>query len=99
MERFVSRRAVLAAGLAGATAAAFPRTARSQSLPTLRVAYQPFQYSAQVLYAQDQGFFTKAGLNVELQQIALGAPLAAAVASNPVDIGIATISTLAVAHS
>lgn len=95
MDHLVSRRAALAAG----AAAVLPRIVRAQTLPTLRVAYQPYQYSAQVLYAQDQGFFAKAGINVELQQIALGSALAAGVASNATDIGIATISTLAVAHS
>jgi len=75
------------------------RPARPADLPTLRVAYQPYEYSAQVLYARDMGFFTKAGINVELQSIAFGAAIATAVASNAVDIGLATITTLAIAHS
>lgn len=97
-----SRRSALALGLATSAQAALPelwRAARAADLPTLRVAYQPYAYSAQVLYARDMGFFTKAGINVELQSIAFGAAIATAVASNTVDIGLATITTLAIAHS
>ena len=93
----LSRRSALALGLAaGAASFVQPRAARAQSLLPLRVAYQPYAYSAQVLYARDMGFFTKAGLSVTLEEIAA---LATAVASNAIDIGIATISTLAVAHA
>lgn len=92
----LSRRSALALGLAAGVA---PRVLRAQELAPLRVAYQPYSYSAQVLYARDNGFFTKAGLNVELQEIAFGAALATAVASGAADIGIATITTLAIAHS
>jgi len=87
------------ASCASAASAAIPRPARAQALPTIRIAYQPYQYSAQVLYAQEMGFFSKAGINAELQPIALGSALAGAVAANAVDIGIATIATLALAHS
>ena len=97
----ISRRSVLAGGLASCASAAFavpPRPARAQNLPVIRIAYQPYQYSAQVLYAQEMGFFAKAGIAAEVQQIALGSALAAAVAAGAVDIGIATIATLALAH-
>ena len=94
-----SRRSVLAAGIAASAAPLLPRAARAQDAPTLRIAYQPYAYSAQVLYARDMGFFTKAGLTVTLQEIAFGSALATAVASGAVDIGIATVNTLAVAHS
>jgi NitT/TauT family transport system substrate-binding protein len=90
----LSRRALIAAG----AAATLARPASAQTLPTLRIAYEPFQYSAQVLYAQEMGFFTKAGLVAELQSIAFGSALATAVASGAVDIGIAPIATLALAH-
>jgi NitT/TauT family transport system substrate-binding protein len=78
---------------------ALARPGGAQDLPVIRVAFLPFSYSAQVLYAQDMGFFKKAGVNVDLQSIAYGAAVATAVASGAVDIGIATITTLAIAHS
>jgi NitT/TauT family transport system substrate-binding protein len=65
----------------------------------LRVAFQPYEYSAQVLYAHEMGAFTKAGLNVVLQEIAYGSAIATEVAAGAVDVGIATITTLAIAHS
>jgi NitT/TauT family transport system substrate-binding protein len=96
----LSRRSAIALGLAaGAAPFVQPHAARAQNLPALRVAYQPYAYSAQVLYARDMGFFTKAGLSVSLQEIAFGAALATAVASGAVDVGIATITTLSIAHS
>ncbi len=95
----LSRRAAVKLVTAGALLPALARPARAQDLPTLRVAYLPFSYAAQVLYAQDMGFFKKAGINVDLQSIAYGAAVATAVASGAVDIGVATITTLAIAHS
>ena len=92
----LSRRSAVAA-CAAATLA--PRALRAQNLPTIHVGYQPYQYSAQVLYAQEIGAFTRAGIKADLQQVALGAALAAAVASGAEDVGLATVSTLAVAHS
>jgi NitT/TauT family transport system substrate-binding protein len=90
---------VLSLGAAASAAAFWPRRGGAQELPVLKIAYQPYEYSGQVLYAQDLGFFTKAGLKAELQSIPFGAALATAVASNAVDIGTATITTLVIAHS
>jgi NitT/TauT family transport system substrate-binding protein len=73
--------------------------ATTQTLPALRVAYQPFEGAAQVLYAKDEGFFAKEGVNVELQPISFGSAIASAVASNAIDVGFATVVTLAIAHS
>jgi NitT/TauT family transport system substrate-binding protein len=96
----LSRRSAVALGLAAGVAPfVSSRGVRAQELPALRVAYQPYEYSAQVLYARDQGYFTKAGLNVTLQEIAYGSALATAVAAGAVEIGVATITTLALAHS
>jgi NitT/TauT family transport system substrate-binding protein len=95
----LSRRSILAAGLAACAVPLLPRPARAQDAQALRIAYQPYAYSAQVLYAREMGIFAKAALNVTLQEIAFGSALATAVASGAVDIGIATVNTLAVAHS
>jgi len=95
----ISRRTALGLASSACLLPALARPAGAQELPSIRVAYLPFEYSAQVLYAQDMGFFKKAGVNVDLQSIAYGAAVATAVASGAVDIGIATITTLAIAHS
>ena len=99
LERRLNRRDSLAL-LAGALMVpAARRVADAQTLPVLRVAYVPYEFSAQVLYAQDQDFFRKAGIAVELSPNPYSASIASAVASNAIDIGISTTSTLAIAHS
>lgn len=73
--------------------------ASAQSDMTVRVAYIPFEASAQLFYAQESGIFGKAGLTVELQPNPFGAAIAAAVSSDAIDVGYATIMTLASAHA
>lgn len=95
----ISRRALLAGGLASTAVAALARPARAQALPKIRVGYQPNQFGAQALYAQDRGFFTKAGVDADVQQFALGAALAAGVAVDAVDFGNVSLVTIALARS
>jgi ABC-type nitrate/sulfonate/bicarbonate transport system substrate-binding protein len=92
------RRAItqLAAGAAVAVAGSLP--ARAQTA-TLRVAYIPFEASAPLFYAQELGLWAKAGLTIELQPTPFGAAIAGAVASNAVDVGYATVMTIAAAHA
>jgi len=73
--------------------------ADAQTLPVVRVAYIPYEFSAQVLYAQEMDFFRKAGIAVELQPIPYSPSIAQAVAAGSIDIGISTTTTLAIAHS
>jgi NitT/TauT family transport system substrate-binding protein len=97
--RSVDRRGALA--LLG-SAAALPllgAPAAAQSDMTIRIAYIPFEASAQLFYAQELGLWSKAGLNVQLQPNPFGAAIAAAVASGAVDVGYATVMTLASAHA
>ena len=92
------RREVLAA-LAGAALLPAARRADAQTLPLVRVAYIPYEFSAQVLYAQEMGFFRKAGIAVELQPIPYSPSIAQAIAAGSIDIGLSTTTTLAIAHS
>jgi NitT/TauT family transport system substrate-binding protein len=64
----------------------------------IKIATIPIDGGAEVLYAQERGYFKKAGLNVEIQQISNGAAIAAAVASGAVDIGFSNIVSLATAY-
>jgi NitT/TauT family transport system substrate-binding protein len=95
----LSRRRALAS--LGAVAAlpftGVPAGAQTDAM-TVRVAYIPFEASAQLFYAKDAGLFAKAGLNVDMQPNPFGAAIAAAVASNAIDVGYATVMTLASAH-
>jgi len=83
----------------GLVAATLPRPAAAQtSLLNLRVAATANDTYAPAYYAQDMGFFTRAGLNVDLQTMNNGAAIAAGISGGAVDIGVATPITLAVAY-
>jgi NitT/TauT family transport system substrate-binding protein len=53
---------------------------------------------AQVYYAQDMGFFKKAGINVDIQTLPNGAAVASAVASGALQIGDSNVLSIAVAR-
>jgi NitT/TauT family transport system substrate-binding protein len=95
----LSRRTWLALGGAALAAPALAAPALAQTPATVRVAYIPFEASAQLFYATELGLWEKAGLSVELTPNPFGAAIAAAVASDAVDIGYATVMTLASAHA
>jgi NitT/TauT family transport system substrate-binding protein len=97
--RLPDRRDALALLGAGAMLPLLPTPASAQNDLTIRVAYIPFEASAQLFYAQEAGLWSKAGLNVQLQPNPFGAAIAAAVASDAVDVGYATVMTLASAHA
>jgi len=82
-----------------ATAPWWLDAARAQSSMTIRAAMIPIEPASSIYYAADNGFFTKAGLDVQIAQNPSTPALAAAVASGTYDIAYAPISTLAVAHS
>jgi NitT/TauT family transport system substrate-binding protein len=85
--------------LAVLVAAGAPRSAPAQSpAPPLRVATTPIDIGAQVLWAKDEGFLKRAGVDADVTLINNGAAIAAAVASGAVDIGQANLVSLATAH-
>jgi len=66
--------------------------------PVLNVGAMPIAGAAQVFYAQEQGFFKGAGLNVNLTVLPNGAAIVAATTSGAVDIGFGSPSPLILAH-
>jgi NitT/TauT family transport system substrate-binding protein len=84
---------------AAATSPWWIDTARAQALATVRAALIPIEPASSIYYAQTNGFFSKAGLDVQITQNPSSPALAAAVASGTYDIAYAPVSTLAVAHS
>ncbi len=92
---FISRSAVAIAALAALCSLCAPGSAQTTAI---HVAMIPNEPAVEVYFAQDMGFFTKAGLNVDIAQNPSTPALAAAVAQGTYDIAYATISTLAVAH-
>jgi NitT/TauT family transport system substrate-binding protein len=78
----------LLTGTAASIGAAMPFPARAQEAPLIRLALTPNDSYAEGLYGQDMGIFKKAGLNVEVNVLASGAAIVAAVAAGAIDVGI-----------
>jgi NitT/TauT family transport system substrate-binding protein len=88
-----------ALALAGsALATGLARPARAQS-PALRVGAFPAEVSAEVYYAQEAGFFAKAGLNVDVQLFNNGGAIAAAISGGSLDIGLSDLVSVISAHA
>jgi NitT/TauT family transport system substrate-binding protein len=80
------------AALAGTTAL-WPRVLRAQTTD-LRVGTGAVEANAQIFYAQDQGFFKKAGLNVDIHINRAGSTTAAAVIGGDLQAGVANVVSL-----
>ncbi len=76
-----------------------PLPGRAQTAPDhLRIGAAPVEVGALVYYAQDEGFFKKANLDIEIVAAANGPAIAAAVASGTVDVGSGNALSIAQAH-
>ncbi len=87
--------ALLLGGLALGTSTA---ALRAQDTAKLRIATIPIEPGAQVYYAQDMGFFAKAGFDVDVTAMTTGPGIAAALVSNAVDIGFGSVDAVAAIH-
>jgi NitT/TauT family transport system substrate-binding protein len=65
---------------------------------TLRVLGSPGDSSGTVFYAQDRGYFAKAGLDVQVDVMANGGVIVPAVVGGAAQIGGTSVTTLALAH-
>lgn len=74
-----------------------PSLARADDL-TIRMGTINIDSTAEPYYAQDAGFFKKAGLQAEIQAFNNGAAIAAAVAGGSLDIAATSLVTLTQAH-
>lgn len=77
--------------------AARPVNAQTSTAP-LRIGANLYDSYASSLYAKDMGFFTRYGLNADVQIIGNGAAEAAAISAGSLDIGISTPDRLAGAY-
>jgi NitT/TauT family transport system substrate-binding protein len=66
---------------------------------TLTIGTIPIDPTAEVYYAQEMGFFKKAGLNVTITPFTSGGAIAAAVVGGAVNIGLADSVSMTSAHS
>ena len=68
---------------------------------TLTVGTMPLSMGVPVLYAQEQGYFEEAGVDVKIELFATGAPINEAIAANELDVavsGFASVYSLANAN-
>jgi NitT/TauT family transport system substrate-binding protein len=88
---------MIAALLALALSAAGPGGA--QTVATIKVAMIPIEPAAPVYYAKENGFFAKAGLDVDIDQNPSTPAIASALLAGTYDIAYGTVPTLAQAHA
>lgn len=91
----MNRRTFVLATAAGVAAARYPAAAQARTL--LSVATVASDPLALPLYAQQLGYFTKAGFDATINDTMNGAAVTAAVASGAIDIGGSNLSTLVLA--
>ncbi|HXP92473.1 MAG TPA: ABC transporter substrate-binding protein [Candidatus Binatia bacterium] len=72
---------------------AMPAPAQTQTV--IRLGVGPGDAFSEGYYAQQQGFFKKAGLNVEIRPFRTGATIMTGVAAKSIDIGISNVPALA----
>jgi len=83
-------------GSAGAALApCFSAPARADTADAIRVGTSAIDGYLEPYYAVDQGFFARAGLNVDIELFSGGARVTTAVAANAIDIGISNPISLA----
>jgi NitT/TauT family transport system substrate-binding protein len=88
----------LLAALAVFVLAPAPAAVRADDA-ALAIGTIPIDPTAEVYYAQEMGFFKKAGLNVTITPFASGGAIASAVVGGAVDIGLADSVSMTSAHA
>ena len=75
------------------------QVARAADLPSLKVAIQPIEPSCQPYYAAANGFLDKAGITLDVTPVQTSPVILQAMLTGTYDIGSATVTTLALAHT
>ena len=91
----------LAAGLGASMVFGMSSGMSVSAADALNVGTMPLTMGIPVLYAQEQGYFEDAGLDVNVELFATGAPINEAIAANELDIavsGFASVYSLANAN-
>jgi NitT/TauT family transport system substrate-binding protein len=92
----IARIARAALGALLLASAALP--AGAQTMETVKVASPPVDVAGNLFYALDLGYFSKAGIDVQISQLSAGSPVVAAVLGGAVDMGSANLLPIAAAH-
>jgi len=86
--------------LAGAAAlTVLPAAIRAADLAVVNVGMVPLDIDGDVSYAQDQGYYAAAGLDVHLNQLSSGPAITNAVLGGSLDIGTGNVGSVIVARS
>lgn len=97
--RTITRARALTLAAGAASMASLSVAARAQTNKTLRVGILPIENAAEVHYANDLGFFQKAGIDVTIQAMANTPGIVAAVVGGALDIGYTTTDSVASIHA
>lgn len=65
----------------------------------LRIGYIPIEAAAEAYYAKDMGFFSKSGLDADIQALVNAPAVVAALAADALDIAYTDTHTLAISHT
>ena len=85
---------------AGAAAALLPRAAWAQDVQKLRVGFSPAGESlAHGAFAQEGGFFAKAGIAAEMIAVPNGGAMTAGIVSGAIDVGPSNVASMAAAYA
>ncbi len=94
----ISRGALFASLPLAAIAARTAALAQTPALPTLRIGVTPSDGFGEAYYGHDMGFFTDAGINLDVQTLPGEGSILPAVAGGSLDVGISTPMTMASAR-
>jgi NitT/TauT family transport system substrate-binding protein len=94
----ITRRSATAVIVSAAALFALPLRTGAQSSTTIRIGIQPVEAAAAVYFAKQMGFFANAGLDSDIRPLQNTPAIAAAIASDAVDIGFITVDVLAAIH-
>jgi NitT/TauT family transport system substrate-binding protein len=95
----VTRARLLAMASGAAVMGALPAPARAQASQALRVGVLSTESAAEPHYANDLGYFAKAGLDVTITTMSNTPSIVAAIVAGALDIGYTTIDSVASIHS
>jgi NitT/TauT family transport system substrate-binding protein len=93
----MKRSHLLATAAALAAARAVP--VRAQSLEPVRFGAVPVEEAALAFYAKEKGFFTKAGIDADLQILSNGGAVTQAILGGAIDVGVTNSGSMSSAHS
>ena len=84
--------------LAAAACAAAPLATGAQGAPKIRIGVNPGESLSEGLLAQGGGFFTRAGLDVELITVANGGAMTSGIVSGAIDAGPSNVASISAAY-